>query len=183
MEGLIELNNFISADEEQTLLENIDKCAWNTSLSRRTQHYGYVYNYSKGGSLTSATAIPEWMDYLIERLSSHISQPINQAIINEYNPGQGIAPHIDAKTFGDTIVSISLGSKCIMEFTKDGEKIEKILNRQSCIVLNGASFSFSMDSSVLHIFILLHNAVNDFGILSSKQFLAIKCQMSVHPLL
>ena len=139
MEGLIELNNFISADEEQTLLENIDKCAWNTSLSRRTQHYGYVYNYSKGGSLTSATAIPEWMDYLIERLSSHISQPINQAIINEYNPGQGIAPHIDAKTFGDTIVSISLGSKCIMEFTKDGEKIEKILNRQSCIVLKGDS--------------------------------------------
>ena len=139
MDGLIELNNFISVDEEKTLLENIDKCAWNTSLSRRTQHYGYVYNYSKGSILTPTKEIPEWMDYLIERLSPYVSQQINQAIINEYIPGVGIAPHIDAKTFGDTIISISLGSKCIMEFTRDGEKIEKVLNRQSCIILQGES--------------------------------------------
>lgn len=39
----------------------------------------------------------------------------NQLIINEYNPGQGINPHIDNPIlFSSPIVSLSLGSDCIM---------------------------------------------------------------------
>lgn len=52
------------------------------------------------------------------------SQPIefNQLIINEYLPGQGINPHVDNPTlFSSPIVSVSLGSECVMEF--DNEKV------------------------------------------------------------
>ena len=38
-------------------------------------------------------------------------------IVNEYEPGQGINPHIDnTNLFRDTIVSVSLGSPTIMIF-------------------------------------------------------------------
>lgn len=38
-------------------------------------------------------------------------------IINEYEPGQGISPHIDnINLFKDIIVSLSLSSDCIMIF-------------------------------------------------------------------
>lgn len=44
----------------------------------------------------------------------------DQLIINEYQPGQGINPHIDnVKLFAEPIVSLSLGSECIMEFDRE----------------------------------------------------------------
>jgi alkylated DNA repair dioxygenase AlkB len=43
----------------------------------------------------------------------------DQGIVNEYEPGQGIAPHVDCvPCFADTIASLTLGSSCLMEFTK-----------------------------------------------------------------
>ncbi len=43
----------------------------------------------------------------------------DQLIVNEYQPGQGISPHIDNKTlFSDIIVSLSLGSNAVMIFEK-----------------------------------------------------------------
>lgn len=42
-----------------------------------------------------------------------------QLIINEYYPGQGIAPHIDhIKRFGPIVACISLGSGIVMDFEK-----------------------------------------------------------------
>lgn len=41
----------------------------------------------------------------------------DQLIVNEYEPGQGINPHIDnIKLFKSDIASLSLGSDCIMIF-------------------------------------------------------------------
>ena len=40
-------------------------------------------------------------------------------IVNEYEPGQGISPHIDnVKLFDAVVVSVSLGSECVMQFTQ-----------------------------------------------------------------
>lgn len=41
------------------------------------------------------------------------SQPTQQ-IVNEYQPGQGIAPHTDRTGFGPVVASLSLGSDCMM---------------------------------------------------------------------
>ncbi|KAK2459949.1 hypothetical protein APHAL10511_008034 [Amanita phalloides] len=44
-----------------------------------------------------------------------------QAIINLYNPGEGISPHIDLlKRYGDGIIGVSLGSGCVMRFDRAG---------------------------------------------------------------
>lgn len=43
--GLLYLPDFITAAEEQELLERIDREPWLTDLKRRVQHYGYKYDY------------------------------------------------------------------------------------------------------------------------------------------
>ncbi len=49
-------------------------------------------------------------------------------IINEYEPGQGIAPHIDCQPcFTGTIISLSLGSACVMDLMHKETREEKQL--------------------------------------------------------
>ena len=78
------------------LLARIDAHAWSTELSRRVQHYGYAYDY-KAREVTQSSylgPLPDWLGALAGELVSdgHFRQPPDQVFINEYLPGQGIAP-------------------------------------------------------------------------------------------
>ena len=60
--------------------------------------------------------------------------------MNEFLPGQGISAHIDCvPCFANTVASLSLGSRCIMDFSnpKTGEKKSIVLIERSLIVLSG----------------------------------------------
>ena len=64
----------------------------------------------------------------------------DQLIVNEYQPGQGISPHIDCvPCFEETIFSLSLGSGCTMDFThtKTSEKTALFLEPRSLLILRG----------------------------------------------
>jgi alkylated DNA repair dioxygenase AlkB len=64
-----------------------------------------------------------------------MKQEADQAIINEYQPGQGISPHVDCvPCFGPVVAAISLGSDCVMDFThpEDGTKVAVHLTPGSC---------------------------------------------------
>ena len=62
----------------------------------------------------------------------------DQLIANQYPPGQGIPPHVDAPLFTDTIVSISLGSPCVMEFSRARRDREQMfLEPMSALVISG----------------------------------------------
>jgi alkylated DNA repair dioxygenase AlkB len=53
---------------------------------------------------------------------------INQMTVNEYKRGQGIGSHIDTKSaFDDGLISLSLGSDCVMEFRNEKNPKEKKL--------------------------------------------------------
>jgi alkylated DNA repair dioxygenase AlkB len=130
--------NFISEEDEKKLIYYINKEKWNNSLSRRTQHYGFEYDYTvKNVKLKKIGDLPEWSNELVFKLSSYFDKKPNQLIVNEYKTGQGIAAHIDSTIFGNTIASISLCSGIEMEFTKiiTKEKKYKYLEQRSCIVL------------------------------------------------
>lgn len=122
--GLNVYFEFISREEEKELLLNIDKNEWLSDLKRRVQHYGYKYDY-KARRIDQnffIGEIPDWMTFLSNRLQTLklISFKPDQAIINEYIDDQGIAAHIDCEPcFGDTIISISLGGQCVMNFQKE----------------------------------------------------------------
>lgn len=138
IQGLQYIPDFTTQDEEQALISKIDDQAWLADLKRRVQHYGYKYDY-KARSVTPDSylgPLPDWLTGITDKLPF---QP-DQAIINEYLPGQGISAHIDCEPcFDSTIASLSLGSPVIMKFThpKTKQKEEIYLKPRSLIILSG----------------------------------------------
>ena len=138
--GLKYIPNYLDRSEQEQLIETIDRQPWLTDLKRRVQHYGYKYDYKKRKVDYSMFLgqLPEYLDRLATRLYRDRLFKIkpDQAIINEYNPGQGITSHIDCvPCFSDTIIALSLGSSCIMQFSNDREKIDILLEPGSSIVM------------------------------------------------
>lgn len=138
--GLLVLPDFISEEDEALYVGHLEGSEWSTALQRRTQHFGYRYNYSSRGSVTKTVPMPGWMDHIAKRIHDAGLSPDlpNAVLVNEYEPGQGIAPHVDATLFGPTIVSISLLDTWPMEFsTVQGEKLSVPMERRAAIVLAG----------------------------------------------
>jgi len=136
------ISDFISEKEENRLLHLIDTSPWIGDLKRRVQHYGYRYDYRSRNIDYSMYLgpLPRWAEYFSEELYKCRLMPTiaDQVIVNEYLPGQGIAPHIDCTPcFEDSIVSISLGSSCVMNLIRpsDGTQIDVPLAGRSVISL------------------------------------------------
>ncbi|WP_375416097.1 alpha-ketoglutarate-dependent dioxygenase AlkB [uncultured Hymenobacter sp.] len=129
------------------MLTLLDASPWLDDLKRRVQHYGYRYDYKARRIDYSMYlgALPECCDYYARQLAAEgiFTSPPDQVIVNEYLPGQGIAPHIDCMPcFEDTIVSISLGSACVMNFTQladPTQRYDQVLERGSAVVLQHAA--------------------------------------------
>ena len=144
--GLHYYPDFISESLEAQLIETIDGQPWLTDLKRRVQHYGYKYDY-KARSVDPSMylgPLPDWANLVTRELHAYGLMPRmpDQLIVNEYEPGQGISPHVDCKPcFDNTIVSISLGSSCMMNFTKINAETtySLLLERRSVLVLSEAA--------------------------------------------
>ena len=145
--GLRYIPNYITEFQHDWLLDRIDEQEWHNFAKRRVQHYGPKYNY-KTGKLkhdTDMNDLPEWLKRLSHKLhkDGHIPEVPNQVLVSEYQPGQGIGGHIDREPwFKDTIISLSLGWSCIMEFTNQDDKTKKVpvwLARRSIAVLREAA--------------------------------------------
>jgi alkylated DNA repair dioxygenase AlkB len=142
--GLSLLPDFITEAEERELLSVIDQQPWLTDLQRRVQHYGYRYDYTARQVTADLYlgALPDWLQPLATRLHCEglfASSP-DQVIVNDYQPSQGIAPHVDCiPCFGDTIASLSLGSGCLMDFTHSNtaQKNSLFLSSRSLLMLQG----------------------------------------------
>ncbi len=137
--GLKYIPDYISVAQEQELINIIESQPWSNELRRRVQHYGYKYDYKSRSvnDMSFLGLIPEWLSSLGNRLYEErvFNVMPDQVIINEYLPGQGIAPHIDCiPCFSDTICSLSLGSKCVMDLVKDNS-IPILLEPRSLLVL------------------------------------------------
>jgi len=137
IEGLTIIENYISDAEEVLLIDQINQQEWNNSLVRRTQHYGYEYNYTSKAVGDPIQSIPNWNNFLIDRMlkDEYITKKVEQLIINEYKAGQGISKHIDSKIFGNTIISLSLGSSCNMIFRKGSEVIEIHIKPKTLLIM------------------------------------------------
>jgi len=144
VQGLHYVPDFLNAEEERKLLTAINASPWLTDIKRRVQHYGYKYDY-KARSIDYSMLLgplPDWAAGLGKRLyeGGFIDRVPDQLIINEYLPGQGIANHVDCEPcFGETIISISLCSACVMDFIslRTKEKLELILEPRSLVIVSG----------------------------------------------
>ena len=142
--GLRYIPDYITEDQHDWLLDQIDEQQWLDDLKRQVQHYGFKYDYKarKVNYDMHIGELPEWLKRLSQKLyeDKHMPEAADQVIVNEYLPGQGISSHIDCEPcFENTIVSLSLGSGCIMNFTNKYDKTKKIplwLAPRSLVVLS-----------------------------------------------
>ena len=129
--GLQYVENYINEVQHNWLLTRINEQQWLDDLKRRVQHYGFKYDYkARRVNLNMRIGeLPEWLEKLNQKLhkDGHMPEKADQVIVNEYEPGQGISSHIDCEPcFKNTIVSLSLGSGCVMNFTNKFDKTKKI---------------------------------------------------------
>jgi alkylated DNA repair dioxygenase AlkB len=138
--------DLIDEDSERFLLQAIDGHDWSAALSRRVQHYGWRYDY-KSRSVRADDylgPLPEFLTALAERVCQECGFVADQAIVNEYLPGQGIAPHVDCEPcFGPIIAMVALASDVQMDFIELGSGTDwsVAFARRSLIELAGPARS------------------------------------------
>ena len=145
--GLRYVPDYIADYQHDWLIGKIGEQEWSYFGKRRMQNYGSKYDYNTGElkEESQRRELPEWLNRLSEKLhrDGHMTEVPNQVLISEYEPGQGIGGHIDKEPwFKDTIIILSLGTSCIMEFTKDVDRTKKVyvwLAKRSIAVLQKAA--------------------------------------------
>ena len=143
--GLQFVSSFLTPEQEADCVTRIDAAEgqWLNDLRRRVQHYGWRYDY-KARAITPDMhigALPDWLADLAKRLYEEtglFDRAPEQVIVNEYEPGQGIATHIDHPGFGPTVCTISLMDDWEMDFSENWkDKSPALLHRRSCVLLTG----------------------------------------------
>jgi len=140
--GLLYFPHYISQPHHDFLIETIDAQPWRGDLARRTQHYGYGYDY-RAKSVDPASRVgdlPPWRQRIAVHLAANglMSKAPDQAIINEYAPGQGIASHIDCvPCFDDVVISRSLAAAVVMDLKQKEHDIPILREPRRLLVLRG----------------------------------------------
>ncbi|XP_033486468.2 tRNA (carboxymethyluridine(34)-5-O)-methyltransferase alkbh8 [Epinephelus lanceolatus] len=152
-EGLVLVEDFVSPEEESLLLTAIDWSSTNDDVTaqkalkhRRVKHYGFEFRYDNNNvdkDKPLAAGIPQECLPVLERCvkCKHINIMPDQLTVNQYEAGQGIPPHVDTHSaFEDTILSLSLGAKTVMEFRHpNGRLVAVVLPGRSLLVMRGES--------------------------------------------
>ena len=147
--GVLYEPKLLSVDGCKRLLADIDARdeQWRDDLQRRVQHYGWRYDY-KARAVTADMRIgplPDFIAPVAEALRERgwFAETPDQVIVNEYEPGQGIAAHADRDCFGPAVATLSLGDRWPMRFTPpegvDGEPLELSLDVGSMMVFTDAA--------------------------------------------
>lgn len=135
IKGLTYVPDFLNIQEQEVALNDVDSRPWCEDLKRRVQHYGYRYDYTakRVDQSMYLGPLPEFAAEIGDKLvvANLFQRQPDQLIVNEYLPGQGIAPHVDCvPCFADQIATISLGWAYEMNFTRrdrEGDLMEESL--------------------------------------------------------
>ena len=150
---LLYLPGFLAQEEQDEAVRRINAADWNTQISRRTQHYGWRYDY-KAKAVTPDMylgQLPDYLDRIAGRLAglTYEGRPVfprkpEQCIVNEYAGRQGIAQHTDHRGFGPVIATISLLEDWEMELKRryrDNAFMPALLQQGSVLLMTGPSRS------------------------------------------
>lgn len=143
--GLTLRENYLSVEEERIAVEALNARPWDRVRRGLVQNYGYVFDYTVSSvrDLTRVTPIPAFIAHLGSRLVSDGFFPRRPEciIVNHYEPGEGIVPHIDViEHFGPQVVTLSLLSSICMVFINDRRRerrLEIALPARSLLAIDG----------------------------------------------
>lgn len=145
--GLQLLPEFVNRASADALLGAIEAQPWSAALSRRVQHYGWTYDYRSRRVAPDAYLgpLPGFLASLVSRLQGQFGFLPDQAIVNEYRPGEGIAPHTDCvPCFGERVAMVALGSDAQMDFRQPvtGAEGALLFPARALLILEGDARRF-----------------------------------------
>lgn len=147
--GFLYLENFLTEQEENELLANIDTLDFQSfeyrgfTAKRRVIAYGWTYDFN-ANVLSSAPAIPEFLFPVRARaaeVAGVAAEELEEALLTEYSPGSPINWHRDLPMF-EKVIGISLLSSCTMKlksFKKDAKAVSITLHPRSLYVMEGTA--------------------------------------------
>ncbi|WP_031237292.1 alpha-ketoglutarate-dependent dioxygenase AlkB [Asticcacaulis sp. AC460] len=141
--GLSYREDYITPAEEAELIAQIDRRPWSLELLRRRQWYGWAYDDTALGRPSDYQPQPmeEWLNIHARRLHGDgwFAGVPQCALVNEYEPGQGIGAHKDRDIEHIRSVAIlSLGSAAMMDFTRPNHVMRShYLRPRSLVVMTG----------------------------------------------
>ncbi|KAH6875048.1 hypothetical protein BKA58DRAFT_114800 [Alternaria rosae] len=111
--------NFISVEEEASILQKIPSQRWTHLTHRRLQ--ALPSTLTSTNTLLAAPLptylttpiIPRFSDLGIFDHTPH-GQP-NHILVNEYKPGEGIMPHEDGGAYAEVVATVSLGGALCLD--------------------------------------------------------------------
>ncbi|KAI3732461.1 hypothetical protein L1987_63666 [Smallanthus sonchifolius] len=135
IKGLSLCKDFLTPDQQSTLLASILQEGWFTDVSHnQAMRFGDLPVWANELSTCIRELIqysnydPESMDISSCEIDGQDCifpskllnrEPLfNQLIANSYQPGEGICAHVDLMRFEDGIALISLESSCVMHFSR-----------------------------------------------------------------
>jgi alkylated DNA repair dioxygenase AlkB len=126
LDGFKYLSKLITKAHEQRLVSKISDLPFREFEfhgylgKRRVVSFGWRYDYSGGGKLQKAPAVPDFLVELRELAASfaHVEpESFQQVLVTEYTAGAGIGWHRDKAVFGE-VVGVSLLAPCILRFRR-----------------------------------------------------------------
>ncbi|KAE9554261.1 hypothetical protein FO519_002560 [Halicephalobus sp. NKZ332] len=141
--GLILNEEFVTEEEESSLMKFLNTLEFETLNSRLVKHFGYRFDYGKNTAFELTDPMPREFDQFIEKIKLFFDEPPDQCTVNFYKPGNGISPHVDNHSgFCETIAVISLSSSVNMNFhhmANSSCETELFVPRRSLMVMKGES--------------------------------------------
>jgi alkylated DNA repair protein alkB family protein 6 len=131
LDGVSVSNSFLSPQDSSNLYSHL------TSLSLKFSQLRGRRCLALGGRVTPTglipgEGIPDWLHRLIDRVYTVACEPMglprpNHALINAYEPGEGIMPHEDGPAYTPYATILSLGSAAVFDFlSRDREPLGEI---------------------------------------------------------
>jgi alkylated DNA repair dioxygenase AlkB len=127
IEGLTYVDDFLGAEEQRSLLEELNRLSFyhdtfrGRTLKRSYAQFGFRFG-STGRKLERTEPFPDFLLRLTEEAGRFciIGETVNQCIIARYPPGAGIGWHTDASGFGNCIIGVSIGGPGRLQFRRSG---------------------------------------------------------------
>lgn len=145
--GMILIEDFLTVDEEKDLMEILDKREWHHLSNRRVQHDGYefIYGSNNVNPNNKLGPLPDWIQPTQHKLETYTDKVngvgigLDQLTVNDYNPGDGIPPHVDAiLPFEEAFGAVSMGSGAVMNFRHpDGRQVHVYYPPRSAVIFTG----------------------------------------------
>jgi DNA oxidative demethylase len=150
-EGLVYHEEFMTVEEERTLIDLLDVLDFQPvvmrgrTARRSVRHFGLEYSYQRK-ELLPTDPLPEPMLWLRDRcaqLMGREAEDLVQVLVGRYPPGAGIGWHHDAPIFGSEIVGVSLLARCRLRFQRrsgsERSVAELELEPRSAYVMSGSA--------------------------------------------